>query len=431
MKTIGQYRFMSFVLCPLVALVLMAFAHTVSADPVERRRDQYEGDFSYFIYPIAGDIPGLGSAAGLGATVINMMDSELDFTGFNVTGDFEAAGYAFLDYHLIKNRLVFDVGYYDFKVAPTVYTRGLDSDVNDVILPKGEGSYAVGQLTITFDERRVETYYRLRFGDERVTEVLDKDGRAFNNIDDSEYNVKAHALGLTLDYTDDRLDPRKGIRLETVARLPVNENPYVSDFYVMDYNLTGYIPFRRWDSLGLNLFVSNAHVIHQASTDYAELQNAIGLNCLALPVAEQPQCFSTEDKFINGHIANNTHGTASALGGTQRLRSFANGRFYAGHALFWGAEYRWNLTDERTPFDIYMAKGIRTGVQLAFFAEQGSVADNTSDLFKDRRTSFGAGFRLVLSGVIIRADLASGDEGKEFVLFINYPWSVFSVDNPS
>jgi hypothetical protein len=36
----------------------------------------------------------------------------------------------------------------------------------------------------------------------------------------------------------------------------------------------------------------------------------------------------------------------------------------------------------------------------------------------------------VLSGVAIRADLANGSEGTEFILFINYPWSMFSVDNP-
>jgi hypothetical protein len=32
--------------------------------------------------------------------------------------------------------------------------------------------------------------------------------------------------------------------------------------------------------------------------------------------------------------------------------------------------------------------------------------------------------------VVIRADYAAGDEGREFILFINYPWSMFSVDNP-
>ena len=93
-------------------------------------------------------------------------------------------------------------------------------------------------------------------------------------------------------------------------------------------------------------------------------------------------------------------------------------------------EYRWNLTDEHTPFDIFIARGIRTGVQLAAFWERGMVADKWSDVFDHYRTSYGLGFRLILSGVVIRLDLADGDEGLQSQLFITYPWSMFSVDNP-
>jgi hypothetical protein len=147
-------------------------------------------------------------------------------------------------------------------------------------------------------------------------------------------------------------------------------------------------------------------------------------------VLEQADCYSLEQDYLNEVIAGNKYGNASALGGTQRLRSFANGRYRAGQAVFAGAEYRWNLTDEYTPFNIFIAKGVRTGLQLAVFSEAGSVAERTDDLFTVVRYSVGVGFRAVLSGVIIRADIANGDEGTEFVLFINYPWSMFSVDNP-
>jgi hypothetical protein len=36
----------------------------------------------------------------------------------------------------------------------------------------------------------------------------------------------------------------------------------------------------------------------------------------------------------------------------------------------------------------------------------------------------------VLSGIVIRADFAQGNEGSQFQLFITYPWSMFSVDSP-
>jgi len=39
------------------------------------------------------------------------------------------------------------------------------------------------------------------------------------------------------------------------------------------------------------------------------------------------------------------------------------------------------------------------------------------------RTSFGFGFRAIISGLIYRFDLAKGDDGIAPTLFINYPFS--------
>ena len=392
---------------------------------VDRRRDQYGKDFGYFIYPIAGDIPGLGQAAGLGTTLMNMFDSDLDFTGFKVDGDFSASGATFLDISLIPQRLIFDIGYYDYDVAPLDYARGLDSDKDDVLLPKVQGYYWLGQMTLTFMQRKIETFYRLGMGKSRLLEIRRPDGSLYSIGDTSERDGRGDTLGASFDNTDDRLDPRKGVRLEIARKSFQNDDPLVSDFYIMDYNLTGYVPMRRWDTLAFNFFRSDAHVTRRASTDDAFLKQQLGFNCNVTDTA----CLEVEQQFVDRRIEFNRYGAASSLGGTQRLRSFANGRYTAGHSLFFGAEYRWNLTDERVPFDIYVARGVRTGLQLAFFAEQGSVAENTRDLWKRRKISYGAGFRLVLSGVIIRTDYATGDEGDEFVLFINYPWSMFSVDS--
>ena len=205
----------------------------------------------------------------------------------------------------------------------------------------------------------------------------------------------------------------------------------MSDYFVNDYNLTGYLPTRKWDTLVFNLFYSRAHVTREGLTDLAVLQQRHGLNCTQYPPGpDRDSCQSVEAKLLAGMQANNQYGTASPLGGTQRLRSYDNGRYYAGQALSYGAEYRWNLTDERTPFDIFIAKGIRTGIQLAAFWERGMVADRYSDLLKDGRSSYGIGARMVLSGVIIRFDLAHGNEGAQSQIFITYPWSMFSVDNP-
>ncbi len=415
----------------LVVVMLGLCSEAAAFDPIERRRDQFGRDFSYFVYPIASKIPGLGTAEGGGASVLNMFGTDTDFTGFYLDGDFKASGYALLDMNVVPHRLIVDAGYYDFRVAQVAYRRGINSDRNDYILPEAQGAYALAQVTYSLWDRMFEVYYRALQGYSSLTRVNDKNGNAFEIIDTSRHKAHVDTIGAIIDMTDDRLDPRKGVRFETALKMPTIDDPNQSKYFVMDYNLTGYIPFRKQDTLALNLFASQAHVFREASTDFATLQQQIGLGCSNLPAGpQQDQCRATEAEFINERIAANRYGDATSLGGTQRLRSFDGGRFRAGHTVFYGLEYRLNLTDERTPFDIIIAKGVRTGIQLAFFAEQGTVFDTWHDWWKTRKTSYGTGFRIVLSGIVIRADFAQGDEGSQFLLFINYPWSMFSVDNP-
>lgn len=399
----------------------------------ERRRDQFAGDFSYYFYPIAGEVPGMGSAAGAGASVLNIAKSSMDFTAFKLDGDFSASGYTLLDIPVVERRLIADVGTYDFNVVQTRYGRGIDSNPDNYILPRAAGGYNVAQLTLSFDQRRYETYLRMLDGRSRLLDVRDAAGQAFASVDTSEYGSRQTTLGGIIDLTDDRLDPRSGIRFEAAAKLPKVSDDLLSKYYVTDINFTGYIPMRnRRDTLVMNLFRSDAHVTDRGETDFATLQSLRGLGCDKLPtVAEQNSCYRIEAQFLNEMIAANRYGTATALGGTQRLRSFDNARFYAGHALSYGIEYRWNLTDENTPFDIFIAKGVRTGIQLAVFAERGAVAESAADLFNHQKSSYGVGFRVVMSGIVLRADYATGDEGDQFQLFISYPWSMFSVDSPS
>ena len=418
----------------LTVLFLLLFtlpSRAIADEGIERRRDQFGKDFGYFLYPIASTIPGLGTATGAGATVLNMGGTDTDFTGFKIVGDFDASGYALLDLHAVPRRLIFDVGYYDFDVAPVVYHRGIHSSKDDYILPRAKGAYTIAQATASFSERMFEAYVRELRGSTQLLRVSDKDGNAFSAIDTNKHDARVDTVGAVLDVTDDRLDPRKGVRFEVAAKFPKIDDPNVSEYSVTDYNLTGYIPFRRWDTLVLNLFRSDARVTRQASTDFADLQQKVGLGCSQLPAGpDRDSCLATEAAMINERIAENQHGNATSLGGTQRLRSFDGNRFYAGHAFFYGVEYRLNLTDERTPFDIIIARGVRTGIQVAFFAERGTVFDAREDQWKNMRTSYGAGLRLVLSGIVIRADVSRGNEGGAFLLFINYPWSMFSVDAP-
>ena len=397
---------------------------------VERRRDQFGKDFGYFIYPIASEIPGLGTAAGGGVTLLNMFGTDADFTGFKLQGDFDVHGYTFLDLHLIKNLLVLDVGDFGFHVVPTVYKRGITSSPTETIHPEVTGRYKLAQFTLTMGERLFEAYWRPMKGRFRLNSLRDRDGNLFPVLDASEHEARQVTVGGILDNTDDRLDPRVGLRAEYAQKTPENDDPWTSAYRVDDLNLSAYVPVGRFSTLAFNFYRSDAKILRQASTDYATLQGAIGLNCGTLPAPAQPGCLASEAEKINDRIVENTYGSATPLGGTQRLRAYPGSRFRAGHSLFYGIEQRWNLNDERTPFDVLIARGIRTGFQAAFFAERGTVNDDASQLWSHMRTSYGVGFRMLLTGVIVRADWARGDEGNVFTFFINYPWGMFSVDNP-
>jgi len=414
-----------------VFFFLCLFCLPPAGAEIERRKDQFGKDFGYYLYPIVGEVPGLGRAGGAGASVLNIAGTDTDFTGYYLTGDFTARGAALLDYHLIEHRLILDVGYNEYEVAPKSYERGIDSDPDNAVYPEAEGRYFLGQLTLSFDERRYEFYIRPLTGRERLTRIFDSDGNPFPNIDTSWQHRTSYAIGGTIDLTDDHLDPRRGVRFEYLVRLPSHNPADESEFFVTDFNLTKYVPFRKWDTLALNVYHSRAVVTREGETDFATLQQTKGLDCGQYPPGpEQDSCLDTEKRYLDALIANNRYGTASPLGGTQRLRSYDNYRYYAAQALSYGVEYRWNLTDEHTPFNIYFAKGIRTGIQIATFWERGMVAENTAELLKDGRQSYGVGLRLLLSGVVLRLDLAAGSEGQQTQIFITYPWSMFSVDNP-
>jgi hypothetical protein len=191
----------------------------------------------------------------------------------------------------------------------------------------------------------------------------------------------------------------------------------------MDYNMSAYLPVGKRSTWAFNFLRSDAVVSSIGETDPIELQNQQGINCSDPSLTPQEQQFCVD--VIDNAIAHNTYGTATGLGGFSRLRSYPQGRYSGAHTRFYGTELRWNLTDESTPFDIFIMKDIRTSIQVAIFYEVGTTADFRSELGNRWRESYGAGIRMVTaSGVVFRGDLAYGQEGFEPQIFIGYPWEI-------
>src|SRR6266700_393932 len=377
----------------LVACMLGGFAPiAVAADPSsedftvpDRRREQFPKDFGYAAFPYPYRLPGIGSGLSFAAGAFNIADTCTDAYGIVFTGDVKGGAAGVSDIHLIPRTLILDLGYCAIKrvTLQRYRQRGMNTANHDFrLVALGDTEYYGARMTATFFERRFELHGYWYEGASRLKSIRDKDGNLIVEAQDPPRN-RGHTmqLGTRFDLTDDYTDPRRGLRLD-ITRTQSPPRGSGPDSYVMDYNTTAYIPFGQRNTLALNLLRSDAFVTRQGETNRAALQQQLGLPCGSLTGA---------------------------------------------HTLFFGAEYRWNLTDERTPFDIFVMKSVRTSIQLALFYETGVTSDERSDLYKrsNMRDSYGAGFRIVTaSGVVLRADLAYGKEGVNTAIFIGYPWEL-------
>ncbi|HET7765105.1 MAG TPA: BamA/TamA family outer membrane protein [Burkholderiales bacterium] len=418
----------------LAICLLWTLAPAVSADPggsglgaPERRRDQFPKEYGYAIFPYPYSLPGIGSGLSLVAGALNIGDSYTDAYAIAFTGDVKGGAVGLGDLHLIPRTLILDVGYSSLSRAAfqSYSQRGMNTGKNDFSIAEvTDSDYFGGRLTATFLDRRFELYTAWFESAARLKSIRDNQGNLILEAQDPPRD-RGHTtiFGTRFDLTDDYTDPRRGLRADVTHTQspPKGSGP---DFYVMDYSVTAYIPVARWNTVAINLLRSDAFVTRQGETDPAALQAQLGLDCASIPDPAQRQ---TCNEVITTTAAANQFGTATQLGGFSRLRSYPQGRFKGAHTLFLGAEYRWNLTDEATPFDIFVMKGVRTSIQLAFFYETGVTSDSRDDLYRrsEWRDSYGAGFRIVTgSGVVFRADVAHGKEGFNAAIFIGYPWEL-------
>ncbi|NIP55604.1 MAG: BamA/TamA family outer membrane protein, partial [Phycisphaerae bacterium] len=227
-----------------------------------------------------------------------------------------------------------------------------------------------------------------------------------------QFGDKNFHYSLKLDLTDDYLDPRKGARFDLKYQNVPGQTLNDPDYFRVDTGLTFYLPFRRNDTLALNYYRSDAYVTRIGNVDPASIRAELNAKCQPTDTA----CLIAEEELVNSFINERTYGTATSLGGDNRLRAYPQGRFSGGHMAFAGAEYRWNFVQDAKPFDYFIWKDVTTTLQLSFFAEAGTVAEHAANLWNDYRTSYGVGGRIVsASGSVYRAEIAQGDEGSQFI----------------
>lgn len=407
----------------LVLFILSGFSEA-SLIP-ERRKSQYETRFAYALFPCPYSLPGVGTGLGLVGGAMNVGGTTADAYGMIFGGDVKGVAVGIADVQLLPRTLILDFGYSNMNAA-TIQNygeRGMTSDKNDYTNAQfGNITYYGARATATFSERRFEVYGAWYQGSLQLKNILDKDGVVIVPADNAEVQ-RGHAtiVGTRIDLTDDYSDPRRGLRLD-VSRTMTPPKDSGPDYYQQDYSLSAYIPLGKRNTWAFNYLRSDARVKREGQTDPDVIEQQQGLDCeQGSDPAQQKFCHNV----INNMIANNTYGTASALGGFSRLRSYPTGRFKGAHTIFYGSEFRWNLTDESTPFDILIMRDVRTSWQIALFYEAGTTADKRSEVGELWRSTTGIGLRMITaSGMVFRADFATGREGFSPSIFIGYPWEL-------
>jgi len=411
----------------LLALAILVMATPASAIELpERRKEQFLTDSGYYVVPTPYSIPGLGEGLILVGAMVNVNHSYTDVYGFAAGGDIKGFGLFATEIHLVKKKLLLDLMHTNFdKASSQVYSqRGMNTSADDFILADLDHAVFSGaRLTYTLFDRRVEFFGVLYKNESRLSAIRDSDGNLIQSTVDSETSKsETYTYGLRLDLTDDYIDPRRGIRAETSLWHTPPSNDDTPDYDIIDFNLTGYVPVGSRHTLALNYFQADTRVNRQGQTDPSQVEADLGLDCSSGSPEDQAACLS----IVNNRVAENTYGSVGSLGGLSRLRSFPEDRFKGSHARFVGAEFRWNLVEETKPFNYFFAKDIRTVIQLAAFYERGAISDNKDELWNTMRESYGVGARLVTkSGLIFRADIATGNEGEEVSIIFGYPWEIF------
>lgn len=410
---------------PLIATLAAALMLLITASPasaIERRKDQFPTEPSYMILPLPYSLPGIGEGFFIPVLFSNIAETTTDAYALMIVGDAEGYFFGLEEFHLVEKHVWFELTYQDLNkaVVNNYETRGMNTAKDDYSLIEVSQVDSVGSgITLSFWERRLEFFAFYHTQEIQIDRLLDIEGVPIAEFDPPYTDQsKSQIVSVELDYTDDNQDPRQGVRLNLSRIASPADDLSDPEYYRRETTLTGYIPLGEHNTFALHYFRSDAIVTRTGETDLNVIKAQIGLQC-----SGDATCLARETQLATSFRDANLNGTSQDLGGEQRLRAYPINRFQGAHTLYYAAEFRWNLTEEVTPFDYFIWKDVRTGIQLALFYEVGSVSETSETLGDETRDDYGVGLRMVAgSGQVYRIDAAVGDEGSELTVIIDYPF---------
>ncbi|MDH5710646.1 MAG: hypothetical protein OEZ15_03140 [Gammaproteobacteria bacterium] len=417
----GQFYFRSrYLFLGLLGFSLLSPVASANEDGFfqsERRRGQFPQQEGRLILPMPYSLPGLGSGLMIVGALANIGDSHTDTYVVGLLGDVEGYVLGLEDIHLVDETVIIDLQGNDISKATVQQysTRGMDSSKDDYqYLEVSDVEFFNPQIRFLFNQRRVEFSIGSSYQRVNLDRILDKDSNPLQDIDLTEPH-RSYFWGVALDFTDDMYDPRKGVSFTLTNSLSPRQSDDAPDFSVWDISMSLYFPMGKQSTLGFNYRNSRAIVDSPGETDAAILAGPNHYNCNLADASCQ--------SLVSNAQAANRNGTAASLGGDSLLRAYPMDRFKGAAMAYFSSEFRWNITEESTPFNYWIWKDVRTSIQVAFFYELGTVAESQSGLWDLSRDTLGVGLRMVsASGYTYRLDLAVGDEGSATSIMFNYPW---------
>ncbi|SVA25477.1 uncharacterized protein METZ01_LOCUS78331 [marine metagenome] len=407
-----------FLLCFFMPSMVLSYEF-----PPERTQREADKELGWMFAPLPGCVEGVGCALPIAGLISNFYKStDLVIIKTLAKGDIEATVVQLQKFPIIDEKLLLKVLYYDWDISFLSYDRGIHSGKNDYYQTFENLNTSTINLQSQFYNQHLEIQIGYSSGGTKISKIFDADGNQFSNIQSPLRTWVDHTIGTQIDLTDNHLEPREGIRFELLHNASNYGLSELSDYDVNSLNLTTYIPFLGSDTLLINAFQSRSYISEHGLTDENALRNKFSLGCDF--EMEADACRNAETKRINYWRKRNQSGKATALGGLNRMRAYSLGRFYAGNSSNYALEYRLNFSEKQTPMNWIILGGVRTVLQASFFYEIGSVSDHISQLHEKMKSSFGVGFRAIISGLIYRIDIAKGEDGIAPTIFINYPLSL-------
>jgi len=419
----------------LLSLCLFSFfiVDVVHAFEIDRRREQFNKQYGQLFVPLPYSLPGLGTGLLFIGNFGNIADTTTDFAVIGGIGDAEFI-FTFLDELFLAPDLLYlqYLRAHGFKFALQQYSsRGMNTSKNDF-------KYGIGNswdldsptLKLIFMDRMLEIGLGFNKQSGKFQKFVapdendpTKQGETVAKFDPGlEINIANKIeFSTRIDYTDDYRDPRKGIRNSLFLDRQTATISSEPSFDVVTNDLQIYFPVLEKSTIVFDLQISDAYVTKKGETNIEVLKNKNGYNLCYSNLA----CEANAENLANTELAVNSNGTSLPLGGGDRLRSFPEGRFQGAHTIYYAAEFRWNYSSSGgEKLDFFFIDDLVEELQIAFFFEQGSVSETKSELGKTFKTSFGSGFRFLSgSGNLYRADFATGNEGPNFSVIIQYPWT--------